>query len=124
MPDYLSRFTPEQILMMQKYAASHDFTGESLNVNKSTFTEEQGQLYKKARRLFADEWKARLPDFGVKDSMRNFSANYPLNTLRNADGDRLAISAAAIGSDPESFSEILDVFFEMLKEKYKAYITK
>ena len=106
--------------MMQKYAASNDFTGESLNINKSKFTEEQGQLYKKARRLFADEWKARLSDFGVKDSMRNFSANYPLNTLRDANGDRLAVSATAIHSDPESFSDILDIFFEMTEKPLEA----
>ena len=55
--------------MMQEYAASNDFTGKSLNVNKTKFTEEQGQLYQKACSLFADEWKARLPDFGVKDSI-------------------------------------------------------
>lgn len=106
--------------MMQEYAASNDCTGESLNINKSKFTEEQGQLYKKARSRFADEWKARLPVFGVKDSMRNFSANYPLNTLRDADGNRLAISVAAIGSDPESFSDILDVFFEILEQPLEA----
>lgn len=123
MPEKPTRFTPEQIRLMRDYAASHDFTADTVTINKSKFSEEQGRLYKRASELFHDEWKRRLPDFGVKDSMRNFSGNYPLEVLRRFDTDRLATSVAAIGSDPGSLSDVADVFFEMLKQPLEAGFT-
>ena len=120
MPEKTTRFTPEQIRLMRDYAASHDFTADAVTVNKSKFTEEQGRLYKRAGELFHDVWKRRLPDFGVKDHMRNFSGNYPLEVLRRFDTDRLATAVAAIGSDPGSLSDIADGFFGMLKQPLEA----
>ena len=120
MPDKPTRYTPEQIRLMRDYAAAHDFTADAVTVNKSKFTEEQGRLYRRAEKLFHDEWKRRLPDFGVKDPMRNFSGNYPLEVLRRFDAEHLATSAAAIGSDPAALDDISDLFFGMLKQPLEA----
>ena len=120
MSDTPTKFTPEQIRIMQDYFASHDFTAEQCPVNKSKFTEDQGKTYRRARELFEKEWKKRLTDHGVKDSMRNFSRDYPLNVIRDFDSDHLAVSATAIHSDPESFSDILDIFFEMTEKPLEA----
>ena len=75
-----TRFTHEQILMMQNY----------------------------------DEWKHRLPDFGMKDHMRNFSKNDPLEVLRDFNCDRMATSVAAIGSEKlwDKANEIIKMYKE------------
>ena len=48
--------------------------------------------------------------------MKNFSMQYPLKVLQNADGDYFTEEVAEMYTDSEQFDKAIDQFFEMYEE--------
>ena len=61
-------------------------------------------------------WLGNLRKLGVKRKMKNFSKDYPVNFLENADADYFSEQISEIYADPDKLSEYIDRFFEMYEE--------
>ena len=53
---------------------------------------------------------------GVNRKMKNFSKDYPVNFLENADADYFSEEISKIHTNPEMLNEYIDRFFEMYEE--------
>ena len=55
-----------------------------------------------SQEFFGKYWLGNLRSLGVKRTMKNFSKDYPVNFLENADADYIAQSVAEIYSDQQN----------------------
>ncbi len=109
-------YTPEQIKEIQGYFKSHDFT-EAISVeHKTNLRGEQAKVYLKAKDIFSRYWLSNLKGVGIKRMMKNFSMQYPLKVLQNADGDYFTEEIAEMYTDPEQLNATIEKFFEMYEE--------
>jgi len=106
-------YTHEQIKEIQEYFKSHDFT-EAISVeHKNNLTGEKAKVYLKAKEFFSQYWLKNLRGIGIKRMMKNFSIQYPLKVLQNADGDYFMEQIAEMYSDDEQLNKAVEQFFEM-----------
>ena len=106
-------YTPEQIKEIQEYFKDNDFT-EMISVeHRSYLRGEKAEVYKKAKDVFSQYWLNNLRGIGIKRMMKNFSKNFPIKLLQNADGDYFMEKIAEIYTDSEQFDKAAEQFFEM-----------
>ena len=106
-------YTPEQIKEIQEYFKSNDFT-EAISVeHKTNLRGEQAKVYLRAKDIFSRYWLKNLQGVWIKRMMKNFSVQYPLKILQNADGDYFTEEIAEMYTDPEQLNAATEKFFEM-----------
>ena len=80
------------------------------------FDGEQSEIFVRAQKIFGEYWLGNLRSLGVNRKMKNFSKDYPVNFLENADADYFSEEISKIYTDPEMLNEYIDRFFEMYEE--------
>lgn len=113
-------YTPEQIKEIQEYFKSHDFTERISVEHKTTLRGEKAKVYLGAKDIFSRYWLKNLQGVGIKRMMKNFSTQYPLKVLQNADGDLFTEEIAEMFTDPERLNAAIDKFFEMYGDQVYA----
>ena len=109
-------FTKEQLTEITQYFKQNDFTKNMMLDRKYNLKLEESKVFIKAKEFFGKYWLGNLRLLGVKRTMKNFSKDYPVNFLENADADYIAQSVAEIYSDPEKLSDAIDAMFVIYKE--------
>ena len=109
-------YTPEQIKEMQAAFKSNDITRAvaitpDVNMPLSTL-----KLYNKVRENISQYWLGDLKELGIKRLMRNFSRDYPVKLLQNADSDYISEQIFNLYDDPEQYKKAFEQFFEMYEE--------
>ena len=79
------KFTPEQLNELQSFFQQNDFTVNMTLERKHNFQGEQAEAFVRAKKIFGEYWLGNLRKLGVKRKMKNFSKDYPVNFLENAD---------------------------------------
>lgn len=105
--------TKEQLT---EYFKQNDFTKNMMLDRKYNLKLEESKVFIKAKEFFGKYWLGNLRSLGVKRTMKNFSKDYPVNFLENADADYIAQSVAEIYSDPQKLNDAIDVMFVIYKE--------
>ncbi len=108
--------TKEQLTELTEYFKQNDFTKNMMLNRKYNLISETSKIFIKAKEFFGKYWLGNLRPLGIKRTMKNFSKDYPVNFLENADADYIAQSVAEIYSDPEKLSDAIDAMFVMYKE--------
>lgn len=116
-------YDPTVAEQLKEYYKTHDFTGHIVGYDASRSTPEKDKLYAKAKKFCALSWIDQLSALGVEYSSRNYSKNYPLKLLSNANGDYISVKVADIMSDPKKFESALDWFFTLLHPSLEAGFT-
>ena len=98
----------------------HDYTAHKSSFDPMKASEEDLRLYKKAKDLFKESWLAQLPTMGGKGSMKNFTKNYPLRVLEDANEDLISGTVMGILSDDNLTEKIFDSFFSTMEEPLNA----
>ena len=107
------KFTPKQLTELQSFFQQNDFTA-NMALNRDYNSEgEQAEIFIRTKKIFGEYW---LGNLGVKRKMKNFSKDYPVNFLENADADYFSEQISEIYADPDKLSEYIDRFFEMYEE--------
>lgn len=110
------KFTPEQLSELQSFFQQNDFTANMTLDREYDFDSEQSEIFVRAKRIFGEYWLGNLRKLGVKRKMKNFSKDYPVNFLENADADYFSEQVSEIYTNPDKLSEYIDRFFEMYCE--------
>lgn len=98
-------YTSEQIKEIQDSFKTHDFT-EQISVDRTArLSGEKVKVYLKAKEMFSQYWLKNLRGIGIKRIMKNFSMQYPLKVLQNAEGDYFMEQIAEMYSDDEQLSK-------------------
>lgn len=110
------KFTPEQLTELQSFFQKNDFTANMTLDREYDFSAERSEIFVRAKRIFGDYWLGNLRPLGVNRKMKNFSKDYPVNFLENADADYFSEEISKIHTNPEMLNRYIDRFFEMYGE--------
>lgn len=108
--------TPEQLEELQTFFQQNDFTANMALDREYNIENEDTKVFLNAKKIFGEYWLGNLRKLGVKRKMKNFSKDYPVNILENADADYFSEQISEIYTDPDKLSEYIDRFFEMYGE--------
>ena len=108
--------TPEQKDELVKFFQNNDFTANMTLNRECNLKGEQAEIFVRAKKIFGEYWLGNLRPLGVNRKMKNFSKDYPVNLLENADADYFSEQISEIYTDPEKLSEYVDRFFEMYEQ--------
>ena len=108
--------TPEQKDELVAFFQNNDFTANMTVKREYNFKGEKAKVFKRAKEIFGEYWLGNLRKLGVKRKMKNFSKDYPVNFLENADADYFSEQIFEIYTDPDKLREYIDRFFEMYGE--------
>ena len=115
-----SGYTPEQIKEIQDFFKSNDFTAMMAVDHKPDYSGNKAELYKKSKYIFSQYWLKNLQGLGINRMMKNFTRDYPVKLLQNADADHFIEQIVEICSDPEQFDKAFDQFYEMYEGQLDA----
>ena len=110
------KFTPEQLDELQSFFQNNDFTANMTLNRECNLKGEQAEIFVRIKKIFGEYWLGNLRPLGVNRKMKNFSKDYPVNFLENADADYFSEQISEIYTDPDKLNEYIDRFFEMYGE--------
>ena len=108
--------TPEQKDGLVAFFQNNDVTANMTLDRKYNFEGEQAKIFVRTKKIFGEYWLGNLRKFGVKRKMKNFSKDYPVNFLENADADYFSEQISEVYTDPDKLNECVDRFFEMYEQ--------
>ena len=110
------KFTPEQLDELQSFFQQNDFTANMTLNRECNLKGEQAEIFVRTKKIFGEYWLGNLRPLGVNRKMKNFSKDYPVNLLENADADYFSEQISEIYTDPDKLNEYIDRFIEMYGE--------
>ena len=110
------KFTPEQLSELQSFFQNNDFTANMTLNRECNLKDEQAEIFVRIKKIFGEYWLGNLRPLGVNRKMKNFSKDYPVNLLENADAEYFSEQISEIYTDPDKLNEYIDRFFEMYGE--------
>lgn len=110
------KFTPEQLDELQSFFQNNDFTANMTLNRECNLKGEQAEIFVRIKKIFGEYWLGNLRPLGVNRKMKNFSKDYPVNFLENADADYFSEEISKIYANPEMLNRNIDRFFEMYEE--------
>ena len=110
------KFTPKQLTELQSFFQQNDFTANMTLNREYDFSSKQSEIFLRAKKIFGEYWLVNLRPLGVNRKMKNFSKDYPVNFLENADADYFSEEISKIYTNPEMLNRYIDRFFEMYEE--------
>ena len=108
--------TPEQKDALVKFFQNNDFTANMTLNRECNLKDEQAEIFVRTKKIFGEYWLGNLRPLGVNRKMKNFSKDYPVNLLENADAEYFSEQISEIYTDPNKLNEYIDRFFEMYGE--------
>ena len=108
--------TPEQKDALVKFFQNNDFTANMTLNRECNLKDEQAEIFVRTKKIFWEYWLGNLRPLGVNRKMKNFSKDYPVNLLENADAEYFSEQISEIYTDPDKLNEYIDRFFEMYGE--------
>ena len=107
-----SGYKPEQIKEIQDFFLYNDFTAMMTIDNKLDLSGEKAELYEKSKSIFSQYWLKNLQGLGINRMMKNFTQDYPVKLLQNADANYFIEQILEICSDPEQFDKVFIRFYD------------
>ena len=108
--------TPKQLTELQSFFQQNDFTANMTLDREYDFSAERSEIFVRTKKIFGEYWLGNLRSLGVNRKMKNFSKDYPVNLLENADAEYFSEQISKIYTDPDKLNEYIDRFFEMYGE--------
>ena len=108
--------TPEQKDALVKFFQNNDFTANMTLNHECNLKDEQAEIFVRTKKIFGEYWLGNLRPLGVNRKMENFSKDYPVNLLENADAEYFSEQISEIYTDPDKLNEYIERFFEMYGE--------
>lgn len=108
--------TPEQKDALVKFFQNNDFTANMTLNRECNLKDEQAEIFVRTKKIFGEYWLGNLRPLGVNRKMKNFSKDYPVNLLENADADYFSRQISEIYTASDKLNEYIDRFFEMYEE--------
>ena len=108
--------TPEQLAEVKAFFQQNDFTANMAVEREYNMTGDKAKVFARSKKIFGEYWLGNLRSVGVKRQMKNFSKNYPLNFLENADADFVSGKVAEIYTDDDAMNKAVEMMFSMYAE--------
>ena len=86
--------------------------------HKPELTGKAAEVFKRAKEIFSQYWLKTLQELGINRLMKNFTRDYPVKLLQNADADHFIEQVAEMYADPEVRDKAVEQFGEMYKEQF------
>ena len=107
-------FTAEQLEILRKGFREHDFTqAVPINPTYEDMTPKQAKAFVALKKRIMNYAKANLPALDIKRKISNFSGDFPVNLLLEADSAYIANEAVNILSDAQRTLDAINQFFDM-----------
>ena len=104
----------------REFFLKHDYTVHKSSFDPMTASDAELRLYQKAKGFFRESWLEQLKSMSGKGSMKNFTKNYPLRVLGDANESLISRTVMGILSDDDLTEKILDSFFSTMEEPLTA----
>lgn len=104
----------------REFFLKHDYTVHKSSFDPMKASDAELKLYQKAKDFFKESWLVQLKSMGGKGSMKNFTKNYPLRVLGDANENLISGTVMEILSDDDLTENILDSFFSAMEEPLTA----
>ena len=99
---------------------AHDFTTAAPLIDRENITNEQAKLRDRVRKLFQAEWLKWTKALGGKELFVNFTDNYPLKILADADANLVSDAVLKICGD----KDLLDVYLASAEQIIEKPLTE
>ena len=96
---------------LKEFFRNNNYTAMKSTFDPSCLPPDLLEAYKKAQGFFKEKWLDILKSLGGKGSFKNFSNNYPLQILEQADQDIVTGIVGEILTDRELANPIMNSFF-------------
>ena len=107
-------FTGEQLEILRKGFQEHDFSqAVPLGPTYEDMTPKQAAAFVALKTRIMDYAKANLSALDIKRKISNFSGDFPVNLLLEADSAYIANEAVNILSDAQRTQDAINQFFDM-----------
>ena len=107
-------FTDEQLEILRKGFQEHDFTQTvPLSPAYEDMTPKQAAAFVALKTRIMDYARANLPALDIKRKIGNFTGDFPVNLLLEADSTYIANEAVNILSDVQRTQDAIDQFFDL-----------
>ncbi len=113
-----SGYTPEQIKEITDFFKSNDFTAMMSVDHKPELTGKSAEVFKRAKEIFSQYWLKNLQELGISRMMKNFTRDYPVKLLQNADADHFIELVSEMYADPEVRGKAVEQFGKMYEEPF------
>ena len=104
----------------REFFLKHDYTVHKSSFDPMTASDAELRLYQKAKGFFRESWLEQLKSMGGKGSMKNFTKNYPLRVLGDANENLISGTVMGILSDDTLTAQIIDSFVSAMEEPLTA----
>jgi len=101
--------TPEQLAEVQAFLQKNDITANMAVKREYNFKGDKAKVFKRAKEIFGEYWLGNLKSLGVNRMMKNFSKDFPVNFLENADADYIAKEVAEIYVNDEERTKAMEM---------------
>ena len=107
-------FTDEQLEILHKGFREHDFT-QTVPISPAyeDMTPEQVKAFVTLKKRIMNYAKSNLPALDIKRKISNFSGDFPVNLLLDADSTYIAAEAVNILGDARRTQDAINQFFDM-----------
>lgn len=106
---------------LKAHFQANDFTTEQSGFDLGHATKAEQRLHEKVKSIFTKSWNKYQKEMGGNGSMLNFSNQYPLQLLQNADADLVAGAVMEILSDADLTERIFATLEPSIMESISAY---
>lgn len=113
-------YKTEQVKELQDYFKTHDFTETISLGHQVQVPDSQAAVFKRSKEIFTQYWLKNLPVLGIKRPMKDFTNDYPIKLLQNADAVFVSEDVAGIHGNQEDFDEAFETFCRMFAEPCSA----
>lgn len=102
---------------------AHDYTTYVPKFDARTATAEENKVHSRAKALFYKSWCGQLRGMGGKASLKNFSNDYPVKLLEQADENIIAEQVVNVLNDESKLQSVFEVFLTSMEKPLEDALT-
>ena len=102
---------------------ANDYTTYVPKFDARTATAEENKVHSRAKALFYKSWCGQLRGMGGKASLKNFSNDYPVKLLEQADENIIAEQVVNVLNDESKLQSVFEVFFTSMEKPLEDALT-
>ena len=95
---------------------ANDYTTYVPKFDARTATVEENRIHSRAKALFYKSWCGQLRVMGGKASLKNFSKDYPVKLLEQANENIIAEQVVGVLNDESKLQDVFEVFFTSMEK--------
>ena len=115
---------PLTLQRLQEYFQAHDFSTQTSGYKPQKATDEQNQMYLRAKRIFLTFWEQQMKNLCNKGSLKNYSSDSPIRCLEESEENLVAGTVMELLAREEHCIVLVDHILTRMQEPINAEAEK